>query len=142
MNDCCALCSPASGSTPEWYIQQGRVYLTRAGGGGGGHAGDGFGLHLVNVSNHLTTGGLSTAEVEAYFNSKLKDIATRYDSFLDYNIALSTTADGLASYKAAFKSDGVAYLAGTWSSSNGTTYTSIIVQVPNTQVRSLHLPYS
>ena len=30
---------------------------------GGSHAGNGFGLHLVNVSNHLTTGGLTTAEV-------------------------------------------------------------------------------
>jgi len=124
---------PAEGSTPVWYIQQGRVYATRSGGGGGGggHAGNGFGLHLVNVSNHLTTGGLSTAEVEAYFTEKLGDM-TVYDSFMDYNVILETS--GLAAYKSTFTADGVKFLAGTWDNTDGTSYTSIIVRVPGTQM--------
>jgi hypothetical protein len=77
---------------------------------------------------------MSTAEVEAKFVSKLADISTRYDSFMDYNVVFSTSATGLAAYKSAFDADSVSYFTGTWSSSSGTKYTSIIVQVPGTQM--------
>ena len=40
-------------------------------------AGRGFGLHLVNVTNHRTTGGMSTAEVEAQFAAKLGSLGVR-----------------------------------------------------------------
>ena len=51
--------------------------------------GNGFGLHCVNVSGHVTTGGLSTAEVEAHFNEKLSDM-TQYDSFMDFSVTFYT----------------------------------------------------
>jgi len=103
------------------------VYAKRAGASGsGGHAGNGFGLHCVNVSQHLTTGGMSTAEVEAQFKSKLGDMS-KFDAFMDYNVVFSTS--GLDAYKQAFKSDGVNYLEGKWTDSDGTEYTSVIVQV-------------
>ena len=93
-NDIC-IC-PKVGSTPEWYIQQGRVYAKKsiieeveasveASRRQLQSPGNGFGLHLVNVSNHLTTGGMSTAEVEAEFVSKLGNMAT-FDSFMDFNV--------------------------------------------------------
>jgi len=123
---------PASGSTPAWQIQQGRVYAKRKGASGsGGHAGNGFGLHCVNVSQHLTTGGLSTSEVETQFNQKLGEM-DKYDAFMDYNVVFST--DGLEQYKQTFKADGVKYLEGAWSSLDGASYSSIIVQVPGTQM--------
>merc|ERR1712023_185656 len=94
-NDVCT-CS-ATSSTPEWEIQQGRVYVKESSTAGDGRrlqaAGKGFGLHCVNVSNHLTTGGLSTAEVEAHFNVKLSDMS-KFDSFMDYSVTFYTT--GLA----------------------------------------------
>ena len=90
------------GSTPEWYIQQGRVYAKKsiieeveasveASRRQLQSPGNGFGLHLVNVSNHLTTGGMSTAQVEAEFVSKLGNMAT-FDSFMDFNVLFYTTA--------------------------------------------------
>ena len=108
------------------------MYAKRSGASGpGGHAGNGFGLHLVNVSAHLTTGGMSTAAVEAQFTTKLGDMS-KFDAFMDYNVVFAT--DGLAAYKETFKADGVKYLAGTWTSPDGADYTSIIAQVPGTQM--------
>jgi len=138
-NDVCT-CS-ASGSTSEWYIQQGRVYIPTNGGGlDQSHGrrlqdpGMGFGLHCVNVSNHLTTGGLSTEEVEDHFNNKLGDM-TAYDSFMDFSVSLYTT--DLAKYAAAFDKDQVPYYTTTWQTSidaSAQTYTSLIVQAHKSQM--------
>ncbi|KAH8043381.1 hypothetical protein JL721_13153 [Aureococcus anophagefferens] len=43
----------------------------------------GFGLHLVNTSFKLTTGGLSVAAVEAVFEERLNDMA-HFDAYMDY----------------------------------------------------------
>jgi len=91
----------------------------------------GFGLHLVDVPAHLTTGGLTTEQVEMHFASKLGDMS-KFDSFMDFNAVFATS--GLQSYKNTFKADGVKYLAGTWTGPTGTEYTSIIVQVPKSQL--------
>merc|ERR1712050_786220 len=96
--------------------------------------GNGFGLHCVNVSGHLTTGGLSTAEVEEHFNEKLGDMK-EYDSFMDYSVSFYTS--GVAQYAAAFDQGNVPYYTTTWQASNDAdaqTYTSLIVQVPHTQM--------
>lgn len=122
-NDVCS----CDGGT--WEILQGRVYaktsLTAQ-----SPAGNGFGMHLVNVSASKTTGGLSTAEVEAQFTSKLGDMST-FDSFMDYNAMFYTT--GLAAYQSTFKADGVGMYTTTWEY-NSKTWTSIFVHVPNTQL--------
>lgn len=96
--------------------------------------GMGFGLHCVNVSNHLTTGGLSTEEVEDHFNNKLGDM-TAYDSFMDFSVSLYTT--DLAKYAAAFDKDQVPYYTTTWQTSidaSAQTYTSLIVQAHKSQM--------
>jgi hypothetical protein len=140
-NDICT----CSGSGPTWYIQQGRVYIPSNGdqrallsGRSGGRRlqdpGNGFGLHCVNVSNHLTTGGLSTAEVEAHFNEKLGDMSA-YDSFMDFSVSLYTT--DLAQYATKFDKDQVPYYTTTWQSSDdeaAQTYTSLIVQAHKSQM--------
>jgi len=130
---------PASGSVPSWTIQQGRVYAKQSSSVEEDEpdrrklqqAGKGFGMHLVNVTNHLTTGGMSTAEVEAQFIKKLGTMST-FDSFMDFN-ALFYTSD-LEGYATTFDTDGVPYYSVSWSSSSGTTYNSIIVHVPKTQL--------
>jgi len=124
---------PAVGSTPEWLIQQGRVYALETltpSPPMPGSPGNGFGLHCVNVSNHVTTGGLSTAEVEAHFSSKLGDMST-FDSFMDFNVMFYTT--GLEAYVTALKADSVPMYTSTWEY-NATTWTSVFIQVPNTQM--------
>ena len=72
------------------------------------------------------------AQIENEFDAKLADIADRYDSFLDYNVVLAT--DELSHFKSTFTSGGVKFHEGTWSTSSGTQYTSLIVQVPGTQM--------
>jgi len=69
--------------------------------------------------------------VEAEFKNKLGDMSS-YDAFMDYNVVFSTS--GLANYKNAFQADGVKYLEGTWTSPDGTSYDSVIVQVAGTQM--------
>jgi len=128
-NDICT-CA-ASGSTPAWDIQQGRVYVKEASTAASEgrrlqSPGNGFGLHCVNVSNHLTTGGLTTAEVEAKFNSKLGDM-TKFDSFMDFSVTFYTT--GLTAYAAALDKDKVPYYTTSSQDANGNSYTSLIVQV-------------
>jgi hypothetical protein len=93
--------------------------------------GNGFGLHLVSVPGHSTSGGLSVEEVEAHFNEKLGDMS-KFDSFMDFNVVFATSS--LQSYKSAFDKDGVKYLVGTWSDTQGKACSSIIVQVPNSQL--------
>jgi len=127
-------CPAGTGGTTEWYIQQGRVYAKESMDSGRKllqGAGNGFGVHLVNVSNHLTTGGMSTAAVEAQFTDKLSDMATRFDSFMDFNAFFYTTA--LATYVSTFKSDGVPMYTTTWEY-QGKTWTSVFVHNPGTQV--------
>merc|ERR1711988_341556 len=67
----------------------------------------------------------------AHFATKLGDMS-KFDSFMDYNAVFATT--GLQNYKNAFKADGVKYLAGTWTGPTGTEYTSVIVNVPGSQL--------
>lgn len=132
----------AIGSVPAWTIQQGRVYAKTSSSSSSssvetdrgrklGPAGNGFGMHLVNVTNHLTTGGMSTAEVEAQFTAKMGQM-TAFDSFMDFN-ALFYTSD-LEGYASVFDADGVPYYSMAWTSDEGSTYTSLIVHVPNTQL--------
>jgi len=116
-------------------IQQGRVYVPSSSSTGEGRRlqdpGNGFGLHCVNVSGHLTSGGLSTAEVEDRFTTKLGDMK-EFDAFMDYSVSFYTT--GIAQYASAFDKDSVPYYTTTWSGENGQSYTSLIVRVAKSQM--------
>jgi len=117
--------------TGGWEILQGRVYATTASAAEvGGGPGNGFGMHFVNVSQSKTTGGMSVAEIEAEFTTKLGDMST-FDSFMDFNAMFYTT--GLAAYKATFEADGVGMYTTTWEY-DSKTWTSIFIHVPNTQL--------
>merc|ERR1711988_1561945 len=74
----------------------------------------------------MGTGGLSTAEVEAHFNSKLGNM-TKFDSFMDFSATFYTT--GIEQYAAAFDKDSVPYYMTTWEDDRAQSYTSLIVQV-------------
>lgn len=93
--------------------------------------GNGFGLHLVSVPGHKTTGGDTVETVESKFIEKLGDMSA-FDSFMDFNVVFATSS--LQSYKSAFDRDGVKYLLGTWSNTAGQQYSSLLVQVPGSQL--------
>lgn len=96
----------------------------------GADPGHGFGIHFVNVSNHLTTGGLSVSEVEDHFANKLGNMST-FDAFMDFN-AMFHTSD-LSGYVEKFKADNVPMYATTWTYESQ-TWTSVFVHVPNSQL--------
>merc|ERR1719284_129391 len=124
------VCDCSSLGAPD--IEQGRVFTTREISPSGGMSpGNGFGLHLVSVPGHKTTGGLTVEEVEAHFSEKLGDMSS-FDSFMDFNVVFATSS--LQSYKSAFDRDGVKYLLGTWSNTAGQQYSSLLVQVPGSQL--------
>jgi len=122
------LCSCSGAPT----IEQGRVYAkVQSASDENPQPGNGFGLHLVSVPGHKTTGGLTVEVVEGHFNSKLASMKS-FDSFMDFNVVFATSS--LSSYKSAFDKDGVKYFAGQWSDSQNSQYSSIIVQVPGSQL--------
>ena len=82
-DDCTGQVCTCDDDDDTWYIQQGRAALAVASSGVG--ISPGFGLHLVNLTKRATTGGLSVAEVEAHFASKMKGMK-RYDSFMDLSL--------------------------------------------------------
>jgi hypothetical protein len=119
-------------STGAPTIEQGRVFTTRQISPSGGMSpGNGFGLHLVSVPGHKTTGGDTVESVESKFAEKLGDMS-KFDSFMDYNVVFATSS--LQSYKSAFDRDGVKYLLGSWSNTAGQQYSSLLVQVPGSQL--------
>jgi len=124
------ICScPATSTQPAWQIQQGRVY-TKSSAEENPSPGSGFGMHLVNVSAHVQTGGKTTAEVEAIFATKLGDMSA-FDSFMDYNIAHYTK--DLSGYTKAFDADKVHYFPASFTV-NGSTWHSVFVQVPKSNM--------
>jgi len=124
------ICDCSSDGAPD--IEQGRVYTTReVSPSGGMPPGNGFGLHLVSVPGHKTTGGLTVEAVESHFVDKLGDMS-RFDSFMDFNTVFATSS--LQSYKSAFDRDNVKYLVGKWVDGQGRQYSSILVHVPDSQL--------
>merc|ERR1712139_576001 len=123
-------CDCSSTGAPN--IEQGRVFTTRQISPSGGMApGNGFGLHLVSVPGHKTTGGDTVESVESKFAEKLGDMS-KFDSFMDFNVVFATSS--LQSYKSAFDRDNVKYLIGSWSNSDAQQYSSLLVQVPGSQL--------
>merc|ERR1719375_1083583 len=123
-------CDCSSDGAPD--IEQGRVFTTRAINPlPGPMPGNGFGLHLVSVPGHKTTGGDTVESVESKFQEKLGDMS-KFDSFMDFNVVFATSS--LQSYKSAFDRDGVKYLLGSWSNTDGQQYSSLLVQVPGSQL--------
>merc|ERR1712166_1381601 len=120
------------GDHEDATIEQGRVYAkVQSASDENPQPGNGFGLHLVSVPGHKTTGGLTVEVVEGHFNSKLASMKS-FDSFMAFHVVFATSS--LSSYKSAFDKDGVKYFAGQWSDSQNSQYSSIIVQVPGSQL--------
>jgi len=94
--------------------------------------GEGFGLHLVDVTSAQTSGGIDAASLEAAFTARLGDMSA-FDSFMDYSVQLF--AANLTAYAHAFAADGVPHLAATWLAEQGTTHWySLFVRVPTSQM--------
>ena len=120
-------CTTDKGS---WSIEQGRVALNIETSELG--ISPGFGVHLVNLSARVTTGGVGLPEVEAAFSERLGDM-TAIDDLMDFNVGLFTT--DLNKYTTPFAADDVPYLVFTWTDdTTSETWYSAIVHVPGTMM--------
>ena len=120
---CCKACAATdgcAGANWRYTAADSRVGLP--------NAGEGFGIHLVNVWDSPTTGGLEVAELETKFAAAIGDLAT-YSSLLDYGVAFY--AVDLDAYADAFAKDGVPTLKASWTTAGGDTYYSLFVAVPH-----------
>jgi len=98
-----------------------------------GNAMNSFMFHMVNTSAR-PSGKHTVAEVEAIFDEKMSAaFATRrYDAFMDFSVAF--WAPDLDIYISLLSADGVPFLVLTWKDNTGTTYYSLIIHGPHTQV--------
>jgi len=92
----------------------------------------GFGLHLVNVTTSLTTGGIAVSELEAHFEERLNNMSA-FDAFMDYNVVLFAGED-MPSYADALSKDNVPFLVASWTANTGDTWYSMFVHTPKSQM--------
>jgi len=95
----------------------------------------GFGLHCVyapgeNDVREKEIGDKSQEQLEKIFSGKFSDMSA-YDVFMEYNTGLYTS--DISSFVSALEEDSVEYLTFSWSSSR-TSYVSVLVHPPNTQI--------
>ena len=106
-------------------VVQGRVTL----------AGAPFGVHLTDTAK-WTTNGLSVAQVESQFASKLGDMSA-FDAFMDYSLGLCMVSETFDSTLANLTAAGHAYLPVAWESSSSEAsgdWYSAFVHVPESQM--------
>ena len=100
------VCSCEATDTGEaWGVQQGRVELLQ---NSSNSVQLQFGLHLVNSTAHVTTGGHSVSHMESIVAGKLAGLES-FDGWLDYSVTVFVAA--LDRKVAEFDDDGVDYLA-------------------------------
>lgn len=96
-------------------------------GGFGPQSWEGFGMHITDVVDAKTTGGITVAELESHYQTRLGD-HSEFDQFMDYSVTFFT-AD-LQSYHDKFTKDKVPFHLSQWKSSDSTWY-SLIFLVPS-----------
>jgi len=127
---CCKACAATTGCTAATYTPEpssttsSRKLLQPM-------AGEGFGLHLVDVVASKTTGGLSVSDLEAKYTLRLGDFS-KFDAFMDYSVQLYTA--NLPAYATTFSNDKVPHLLGSWATETGETWYSLFVRVPGSQM--------
>jgi len=95
-------------------------------GGMGPQSWEGFGIHLANVINAPTTGGIPVSELEQNFRDRFGDY-TAFDQFMDYGVTYFT-AD-LQPYHDAFTKDQVPFLLAEWDTEEQGTWYSLLFLV-------------
>merc|ERR1719238_585810 len=80
-------------------------------GGMGPQSWEGFGIHLPQLPDTKTTGGISVADLEGHFKARLGD-HSEFDQFMDYSVTFFTY--DLKPYVDSFTKDGVPFFLGQW----------------------------
>ena len=121
-------CTCNSSEYGVWEEKEARVQLYHQ---------KGFGIHLVNSSGRVTTGGMTVAAMERVFHDKLGNL-TAFDAFLDYNLGLHLPPTGnysLDAFIRRFDDDGEPYFPYTWQQEvTNQTYYGVFVRAPHSML--------
>jgi hypothetical protein len=120
---CCNACISTSGCAAATFTTSSNDHS----GGQGPQSWEGFGIHLPNVLNAKTTGGIAVDELEAKYAARLGDHSS-FDAFMDYSTAFWTY--DLQHYIDIFKADNVKHFLGQWTDSSKRQWYSLIFLVP------------
>jgi hypothetical protein len=120
---CCNACISTKGCAAATFTTSSNDHS----GGQGPQSWEGFGIHLPNVLNAKTTGGITVDELEAKYAARLGD-HSKFDAFMDYSTAFFTY--DLQHYIDIFKADNVKHFLGQWTDASKRQWYSMIFLVP------------
>merc|ERR1719454_1946762 len=120
---CCNACISTKGCAAATFTTSSSDHS----GGFGPQSWEGFGIHLPNVLNAKTTGGISVDELEAKYAARIGD-HSKFDAFMDYSTAFFTY--DLQHYIDIFKADNVKHFLGQWTDGSKRQWYSMIFLVP------------
>merc|ERR1711998_41872 len=120
---CCNACVSTSGCAAATFTTSPNDHS----GGQGPQSWEGFGIHLPNVLNAKTTGGITVDELEAKYATRIGD-HSKFDAFMDYSTAFFTY--DLQHYIDSFKADNVKHFLGQWTDGSKRQWYSMIFLVP------------
>jgi hypothetical protein len=120
---CCNACISTKGCAAATFTTSSNDHS----GGQGPQSWEGFGIHLPNVLNAKTTGGIPVDELEAKYAARIGD-HSEFDAFMDYSTAFFTY--DLQHYIDTFKADGVMHFLGQWTDGSKRQWYSMIFLVP------------
>jgi hypothetical protein len=120
---CCNACISTSDCVAATFTTSSSDHT----GGQGPQSWEGFGIHLPNVLNAKTTGGISVDELEKKYAARIGD-HSKFDAFMDYSTAFWTY--DLQHYIDIFKADNINHFLGQWKDGSNRQWYSMIFLVP------------
>merc|ERR1719473_984508 len=120
---CCNACISTKGCAAATFTTSSNDHS----GGQGPQSWEGFGIHLPNVLNAKTTGGISVDELEKKYAARIGD-HSKFDAFMDHSTAFWTY--DLQHYIDAFKADNVKHFLGQWTDGSKRQWYSMIFLGP------------
>lgn len=120
---CCNACVATKGCAAANFQTSSKDHS----GGFGPQTWEGFGIHLPDVEQATTTGGITVEALQGHYEARLGD-HSEFDAYMDYSVTFFT--HDLQPYVDAFKADGQKYFIGRWSDSTGASWFSMIFLVP------------
>merc|ERR1712070_146390 len=120
---CCNACIATKGCAAATFITSSNDHS----GGQGPQSWEGFGIHLPNVLDYKTTGGITVDELEAKYAARIGD-HSEFDAFMDYSTAFFTY--DLQHYIDIFTADNVPHFLGQWIDGSKRQWYSMIFLVP------------
>merc|ERR1719265_2155282 len=119
---CCNACISTKGCAAATFTTSSNDHT------GDPHSGwQGFGIHLPNVLDFETTGGITVDELEEKYAARIGD-HSEFDAFMDFSTAFCTC--DLQHYIDIFTADNVKHFLGQWTDVSKRQWYSMIFLVP------------